>query len=95
MNINQDTFKTVNDLADLKMNGFLIDLCGEIALIRRNMKAYDDQNKSYVIAHYSKTSNSFYWSSYDLTLAEAVNMFYRETLADEDYKRTMTQAQEA
>ena len=86
MNIHNQTFVKANDLAALKMDGFLIELCGEIALIRRRMPAYSDQDKSYVITHYSSKTNSFYWSAYDMTLADAVNMFYRETLEDKEFK---------
>lgn len=78
MNIHTDTFKTASELAALKMNGILIDLCGEIALIRRGVKSYGDQNLSYVITHYSTKTNSFYWSAYDLSLDSAVQMFNEE-----------------
>ena len=79
MNINNQTFVKVNELAALKMDGFLIDLCGEIALIRRRVPAYGNQDKSYLITHYGKQSHSFYWSSYDLTLDVALQIFNRET----------------
>lgn len=78
MNIHTDTFKMANALACIKMNGFLIDLVGEIALIRRGINQYGDQDKSYVISHFSHKTNSFYWSTYDLSLADAVRILNEE-----------------
>ena len=79
MNTNTPTFIAANKLANIKMNGFLIDLSGDVALIRRNMSPYSDADKSYVVTHYSTGSKSFYWSAYDLTLDEAVAMFNDKT----------------
>ncbi len=80
------TFIHANEQADLKLNGFLIELRGEMALIRRRLNKYSDPNKSYVVTHYSSINNAFYWSAYDLTLAQAVTMFYRDTLDDQDFQ---------
>ena len=78
MNMNTTTFKTVNELAALKMDGFLIELHGDIALIRRRVPVHMYQDKSYVLTHYNAATNEFNWSEYDLTLSDAVNMFYRD-----------------
>jgi len=79
MNINTETFKTANERASLKLNGMLIDLCGEVALVRRASSPYSDQGRSYVVTHYSTMNFCFYWSTYDLTLTEAVELFTEKT----------------
>ena len=91
LNMNSITFKQANEQADLKLNGFIIELRGEMALIRRRLSPYNDPNKCYVVTHYSSINNAFYWSAYDLTLAQAVTMFYRDTLEDQDFRLTLEQ----
>ncbi len=86
MNINELTFHKANKLAALKMIGFLIELSGDIALIRRSLPECSDQDRSYVVTHYNEATNQFYWSAYDLTLTSAVTMFYRDTTGNQDYQ---------